>query len=765
MNLKRIKQAQGGLAKPSPPKRHKLFAAVLMAVAFVITAGAILTGSFLQHQHDLHVGAVSPRRYKAPREIVNEVATRQAQEEAAASVGPLFKRDQTVSDAIMAKLNSFFDAVAVARVNQTPIYNPYSENYLLGPENESTGPMPQPSAAIIPEEVGGVPVQLSENQFRFLLDADTETYRAFMDKVYEIADSTLDAGVREENMAKSIVAVKDEFSGLDWPDYQKGLGYEVVSSVLAPNLVVDEEATAKAKEEKAAEVEPIVYFAGQKIVDQDEVITAEAYAVLAALGYTETGIMENYIPAVGAVGVVAIFFMIAVLYIYYFYDRIISRRKEILLLFALYVLCIMLARAMMPLPFMFVPITLFVMLAAILLDSRLAIVFNMGLTVVCGVVVSGDVSLMAYFLLTGSFAAILAKYTTERNKILPVAVLVSLMNAITMLAVGFFFDKAISNQLVDSMIYAVLDGLLTVILCIGTLPFWEAVFGIVTPIKMLDMTNPNNPLLRRLTIEAPGTYHHSLIVANLSETAAYDIGANPTLARAGAYFHDIGKLKYPQYFAENQMGENPHDLIDPYTSAQIITGHIKSGMELANEHKLPRKIKDIVEQHHGNSLIKYFYYKATKLYPDQDVQEKDFRYHHNIPQFRESAIVMLADTVEAAVRSMGSAGKSDGEMEAFVRALIKDKLDDGQLADSMLTIKDMDTIVGAFMRVFKGMYHERIPYPKATMAELQKETLQEDAEALEPAEREEEPEGPGEEAEPAYEEAVLLDGEEEAEHS
>jgi putative nucleotidyltransferase with HDIG domain len=256
-----------------------------------------------------------------------------------------------------------------------------------------------------------------------------------------------------------------------------------------------------------------------------------------------------------------------------------------------------------------------------------------------------------------------------------------------------------------------------VALCIGTLPFLEAVFGIVTPIKMLDLTNPNNKLLRRLTIEAPGTYQHSLIVGNLAETAAFDVGADPTLARVGGYYHDIGKLEYPQYFSENQISDNPHDVLDPYVSAQILTGHISKGIEMAEENRLPHRIVDIVEQHHGTTLIKFFYYKATKQYPDKIINESDFRYNYKIPQSKESAIVMLADTVEAAVRSMAK-GKTNEEVDAFVRTLIKDKLDDGQLLDSMLTIKDLDTIAVAFMRVFKGMYHERIPYPKTTMAEL-----------------------------------------------
>jgi hypothetical protein len=225
----------------------------------------------------------------------------------------------------------------------------------------------------------------------------------------------------------------------------------------------------------------------------------------------------------------------------------------------------------------------------------------------------------------------------------------------------------------------------------------------------LELTNPNNALLRRLIIEAPGTYHHSIIVANLAETGAYDIGANPALARVGGYYHDVGKLNYPLLFVENQAGENPHDHMDPYTSAGVIIGHISDGLDISAKGKLPRQIRDFIETHHGCSLIKIFYAKAKA--EDEGADEGDFRYPHKKPDSREAAIVMLADTVEAAVRSMIPTGKTMDEVQEFITKLVREKLDDGQLRDSTLTIRDLDTVVSAFMRVFRGMYHERIPYP------------------------------------------------------
>jgi putative nucleotidyltransferase with HDIG domain len=317
--------------------------------------------------------------------------------------------------------------------------------------------------------------------------------------------------------------------------------------------------------------------------------------------------------------------------------------------------------------------------------------------------------------------SLLSKSALHRDKIFTVGVEASIFTFILSIAITLFFDKpvifdrAYSATLLNGAAVAAANGIVTVIVCIGSLPIWENLFGIVTILKLQDLSNPNNELLRRLTMEAPGTYHHSLIVSNLAETAAYDIGANADMVRVGAYYHDIGKLKYPQYFIENQAGENPHDTMDPYSSVQVIISHVTHGLELADNYKLPKVIKDFIAEHHGNSLIQYFYYKYQSENPGEVINEDDFRYKSKPPQSKETAIVMLADGVEAAVRAMAPSGKTREEVEDFVRSLIKKILDSGQLANSPLTLKDIDTAIGAFMRVFKGLYHERIPYPNVRL--------------------------------------------------
>ena len=258
------------------------------------------------------------------------------------------------------------------------------------------------------------------------------------------------------------------------------------------------------------------------------------------------------------------------------------------------------------------------------------------------------------------------------------------------------------------------SALLASVLCIALDPLVETFFHLATPAKLLELSNPNHPLLRRLLIEASGTYHHSIIVANLAEAAAEAVGGNPLLARAGAYFHDIGKLKRPLYFKENQIGDNPHEHTNPYVSAAIVTAHTRDGLIMAQQYRLPQEIQDIIVEHHGDTPVMFFYHKALQEADGQAVDIADFRYDGRRPQSKESAIIMLADTVEAAVRSMHD--PTPQKIREFISKLVRGKLDDGQLDNAPLTLRDITRICDAFSTVLNGVFHERIEYPAISPA-------------------------------------------------
>ena len=488
----------------------------------------------------------------------------------------------------------------------------------------------------------------------------------------------------------------------------------IFDAAITPNLLPDEAAIEAAREEKRAEVADVMIRKNQKIVDEGEIITQEIYDRLVSLHLVGgADYKSSVLPLLGSFLLVVLLFVALYLFFVWGRGQFELKPNEAKMLFTIYVIMILLLRLMGGAAyFTLIPLGLFAMLTSILVGRRVALVMNTLFCIIGCFIFNGDVQFLMYSLLVGTLGALLIQKTEKRQRMVWVAVAMAAVSFAAMFGVGLFFENGYSAGLLLKCLFAAVMGLVSVVIAVGSLPFWEATFEANTPLRLLELTNPNNELLRRLMIEAPGTYHHSLIVANLAETAAYEIGANTALARAGAYYHDIGKLKNPQMFSENQAGYNPHDDLAPETSAKIITQHPKDGVEMGRVHGLPNVILDVIREHHGTSLVKFFYFKALKLYGADNVNEADYRYQGVIPSTRESAVVMLADTVEAAVRSMLGSGKTLAEAESVIKTLIKDKLDDGQLNNSGLGIHELEIIRRAFLKVFQGMYHERVAYPK-----------------------------------------------------
>lgn len=712
--------------------------AVLIALAAVFTVFLLITGGYVTDGYVIKVNDVSGVRIKAPRQVENKIATEKKREEAAATVTDRFKKEESINDKINKNLTGFFQEMDLIRREKSDIFIPKRNG---NAENEESGNSSADNSAsgiesdvpvneTYPLSSNGSPEQkkntqelfpkdslvlsyISLEEAEFLIGLDMDAYNELKGSITDFVTNSMDAGIKEEGFAKTLVDLKGEFEKIYEGSELSQIGYDIASSFLEPNMVVDEEATERVRQEKRDEVAPVYYRKGQTIVEDGYPVTEEAYEALKSLGLISNGYSEKIIPIIGVVLIVFCIFAASCFYIFLYNEKLYKNKNETLLLFVLYIMISLFIRLFYAaFPNVFLPVLAFAMLVAVLLDNRLAIILNVGMTIITMWITNGSIETAVYFLIMGTVTALTSKYVSQRNNIYLIGLVISVASVVVNFAIILVSDKVLNTSVLVNMGYAFLNGFLTVVIAMGSLPFWEGIFGSITTIKLLDLTNPSNELLRRLTIEAPGTYHHSLIVANLAETAAYDIKADPNIARVGAYYHDIGKLKYPQYFSENQLGENLHDDMDPYSSVEIITAHVKIGLEMAEEKKLPKVVKDIIEQHHGDTMVKYFYHKAKKETPDLEINEDDFRYKNRRPQSKEAAVVMLADTVEAAVRSMISKSKGMDEVEEFVRQLIKDKLEDNQLIDSELTIKDIDTIASSFMRVFKGMYHERIPYPE-----------------------------------------------------
>jgi hypothetical protein len=295
---------------------------------------------------------------------------------------------------------------------------------------------------------------------------------------------------------------------------------------------------------------------------------------------------------------------------------------------------------------------------------------------------------------------------------------VGIVNVIVVAVFSMAYGEAISESILFNMLLAFLGGIISGLIVTGIIPVVEGLFGYTTNFKLLELASLDHPLLKELITQAPGTYHHSWIIGNLVETAAEAINANPLFARVSALYHDIGKMKKPQYFFENQKGEkNPHDKLTPSLSSLIIIGHVKDGIELAKEHKLGKRLTDIIPQHHGTKLISYFYSKA-KEQEDPDVHtvnEKDFRYPGPKPQTKEAGLVMLADAVEAASRTIQD--PTPARIKQAVKKIIGNIFADGQLDECELTLKDLNKIAESFNRILNGIFHARIDYPEPVVRE------------------------------------------------
>ena len=674
-------------------KGKKTHQGLLFAVAVILTLLCIGTGFQATQVDTVQVGSVAEKRYVAERDAIDEVTTERLKAAAADGVAPIYMHDSVAEENSRTEVNEMFQELnrILSRLKDG---ESFYEKAMEAPWK--------------------LPVVLTEKQLNVYAGLDASNRTLFAEDCINAMNGVYETGIRAEAMEDGRTDAAEAFGKTAWNSTLKEMAAAIFDAALEPNLVLDSDAMEAEREAKRAEVENVMIRKNQKIVDEGEIITQDIYDRLVSLeliGSAEyTG---TFLPLLGSLLMVGIVF--GALYLFFTWGKgiVVLKYNEVKMLFVVYVIMVILLRMMANLQyFTLIPLGLFAMLVSVLMGRRVALIMNTLFCIIGCFIFNGDVQFLMYSLLVGTLGALLIQKTDKRKYIMPVAIAMAVVSFAAMFGVGLFFENGYSAGLLAKSIFGAAMGVVSVIIAVGSLPFWEAAFEANTPHRLLELTNPNNEVLRRLMIEAPGTYHHSLIVANLAETAAYEIGANTALARAGAYYHDIGKLKNPQMFSENQSGYNIHDDLAPETSAKIITQHPKNGVEMGLEYGLPRVIIDVIREHHGTSLVKFFYFKALKEYGADKVTEEEYRYQGTIPSSRESAIVMLADTVEAAVRSVLGKGKTLEEAEALIKTLMKDKLDDNQLDNSGLGIHELEIIRKAFIKVFHGMYHERVAYPK-----------------------------------------------------
>ena len=370
--------------------------------------------------------------------------------------------------------------------------------------------------------------------------------------------------------------------------------------------------------------------------------------------------------------------------------------------------------AMKGLSLFYIPYALIPMLATLLFnDMGASLLLTLASSITIGSIFPNAFDFTVLFIISGTIASILIQGARRRSAIIRVGLIVGIIQAITLFFIEHFIifspDKDLSRYLV-----LILNGIVSSVIAVGILPIFEYLFKTLTNISLLELADFNHPLLQRMILEAPGTYHHSLIVGNLSEAACQAVGANALLARIGAYYHDIGKINKPEYFSENQgIAGNKHDELAPTMSKMVIMNHVKDGVEVARKYKLNQVLIDFIKQHHGTSLVYYFYRRALERLEDEnDLKEDVFRYPGPKPSTKETAIVLLADSVEAATRALKD--PNPNSITEVVHKVINNKFIDGQLDECDLTLKDLEKISKVFIHILSGIYHSRITYPESS---------------------------------------------------
>ena len=503
----------------------------------------------------------------------------------------------------------------------------------------------------------------------------------------------------------------------------------LLSQIIVPNLVVDEFATEIARKNAENSVKPyeITFQKGDKILFEGEPVTRLKRDALRQAGYNVYELNWQ-----GLVAIYVLVFLATLIFINYmkYFEKQFLESKYLSLMA---VLSMLLAGIAVVIPTGFspyvLPIPAYVVLLAIFTNPRVAF------SAVCVLLTVLTVGMQypAPFLVTFMLLSLVTMVTisqirySRRFDLIKAGFLISLTGVIIVLAI-YLLERClidVNNVLIfKNSVFIILNGIVSAMIALGTLPLFESLFKIITPYGLAELADHNQPLLKRLQFEAPGTYHHSLMVSNLSEAAAEAIGANPILARVGAFYHDIGKLKRPLFFVENQSYfgiENPHTKLNPRLSKMVITAHPKDGVELAKEYGLPAVINNFILQHHGEGLAKYFYNQAVQEEGAENVKEEQFRYTGPKPNMKETAILMIADAVESAVRSLKN--PSSEEIEKIIDKIIVERLNDGQLADSPLTLHDIKVIAATFSRILRGMQHNRIKYQENIEEELRKNKI------------------------------------------
>jgi len=662
----------------------------IMAFATFTVVFALLAVDFSPKRiSGLEVGRPSPVTVLAPRTItlLDMERTQTLRRRAADRVPPVHRFDVGAPAKVRSAITGFYEQLWVDLSN----------------ENQDGGQRRQEVLKLLPTglapEDGDWVLTLGRDDISGLESKTLELTASFMAEKIDAEELE----VKRDEVRRRAAAIEETSIGR--------LAGAVAAANLRTNSFLDRQRTNQAIAGAVDKIKPVeaTKLKSEIIVGEGEIVTPLQERFLRELGLADNLKGTTAGQIIGQAIIALAIVVLALIYLRAFQPMVYENNRLLFLVFVILMTISLLAKGLAPLfpPFL-IPVAGAAMLTTILVRPRAGIMMAITSGLITGMIVNSP-QYWIYALMTGLFAVYLTARISHRSDLTRAGLWLMLASGVIALAAGLIKGDMGLELMINSG-WGVIGGFAAIIITIGALQFLESAFNITTDMKLLELSNPTQPLLRELMVNAPGTYNHSIIAGNLVESAAQEVGANPLLARTGAYYHDIGKIRRPFFFVENQYGDNPHDKTQPNLSYLIITAHVKEGVEIAKKHRLPQEIVDVIAQHHGTSLMTYFYSRAKERDKDARIAEHHFRYTGEKPCSREAALVMLADAVEAAARALKK--PTHNRLEQLVKRIVKERLRDGQLDACALTLADLKTITQSYTQTLSTMYHSRIEYPE-----------------------------------------------------
>jgi putative nucleotidyltransferase with HDIG domain len=718
------------------------------------------------------VGDVVQKDIKSPKDflIEDKEATEGKREEAIRSALSIYDLDDDLSGKLASRITEAFEHMRNLASAGKPGVLQDQPNNAGNDQALPTGVNAPPAETISPHDLiwkekdnfeNMIGIQISSDAYNILENANfTE---AIPEQINQLLGTVLQNGIvankqlllqeRDKGVVVRRLSSREELSVTNLPKFYsldeaqiaiattgreviKDVGFSLRNLIIdmaqrltQPNLTLNKRETEERKKKVVAEVKAVLTQVkqGEMLLREGEKVTEKDMLKLKALEF-ETRREQLFTSGVGFVLLFMMFFVILFEVNLKVYGSPTVNNRDLLFLSLMLIILFFLGEVSTSLAtgiagsipysmeasslFYAIPVATGAMTVCLFMGLRIAIPFSIAMAFVVAFLFENRFDMFLFFLLSNIVGAYWVRTCKERGTLIKAGLKVGLVNILVVTALHMFKGSGLDLKLVWDWTFGFVGGVSSAILATGFAPVVEMMFGYSTDIKLLELANLDRPILRKLMLEAPGTYHHSVIVGSLVEAAAAAVGANPLLAKASGYYHDIGKIKKPLYFIENQVGsENKHDKLAPSMSSLILIAHVKDGVEIARNHKLGKAIIDIIQQHHGTTLITYFYEKAKQLKGEDTVKMEHFRYPGPKPQTKEAGLVLLADAVEAASRSLEN--PTPARIKGLVQRIINKMFLDEQLDECELTLRDLHEIARSFNKILTGIHHHRIEYPDA----------------------------------------------------